>query len=330
MTEADAQARHTAALLKYGSEDRALAPCLRERELHSAGALLIVRGGGAPSLMRWTGGPARTLPPEVRREIGGAVRLPSDVAGTWAEHRHWQKRAEIHAAFRPDEEAPLWIKARVALLEERLDTLPARDRYDVLARLDWMALARDRGPIRGAEEDAACLAALRQDIEASAAPLPESVPEPETGAAGAWGTLEELAAAIGLTAIEGAHVEPLEYVLRRGYAAMGLPPSLAAEMCRRLAALRVEDGPQDLAPAGAIVEAPAQVKAAPPPDPAAASEPVQVGQPPRTREEAREAVRALLAEDLTDREIARRVGVSPSTVAAVRRAAQAEQGNADA
>lgn len=329
MTELNAKALRTAALLKYGSEDRALAPCLREQELHSAGALLIVRGGGAPSLMRWTGGPARTLPPEVRREIGGAVRLPSDVAGTWAEHRHWQKRTEIHAAFRPEEEAPLWIKARVALLEERLDTLPARDRCDVLARLDWMALARDRGHLR-AEEDAACLAALRQDIEAGAAPLPESVPEPETGAAGAWSTPEALAVVIGSTAIEGAHVEPLEYVLRRGYAAMGLPPSLAAEMCRRLAALRVEDGPQDLAPAGAIVEAPAQVKAAPPPDPAAASEPVQVGQPPRTREEAREAVRALLAEDLTDREIARRVGVSPSTVAAVRRAAQAEQGNADA
>lgn len=48
--------------------------------------------------------------------------------------------------------------------------------------------------------------------------------------------------------------------------------------------------------------------------------PVQSGQAKRTREEAREAVRALLGEDLTDREIARRVGVSPSTVAAVRKA----------
>lgn len=46
----------------------------------------------------------------------------------------------------------------------------------------------------------------------------------------------------------------------------------------------------------------------------------QSGQPKRTREEAREAVRALLGEDPTDREIARRIGVSPSTVAAVRKA----------
>ncbi|WP_342111275.1 helix-turn-helix domain-containing protein [Methylobacterium sp. SI9] len=54
----------------------------------------------------------------------------------------------------------------------------------------------------------------------------------------------------------------------------------------------------------------------PPDDP----KPVQPGQQPRTREEARAAVRALLGEGLTDREIARRVDVSPSTVAAVRKA----------
>ena len=51
-------------------------------------------------------------------------------------------------------------------------------------------------------------------------------------------------------------------------------------------------------------------------EPSAASAPP----PARTRDEARGAIRALLGEDLTDREIARRVGVSPSTVAAVRKA----------
>jgi len=57
------------------------------------------------------------------------------------------------------------------------------------------------------------------------------------------------------------------------------------------------------------------------PDPDGQAAPVQSGQGARTREEAREAVRALLVEDLTDREIARRIGVSPSTVGAVRKAA---------
>jgi hypothetical protein len=54
-------------------------------------------------------------------------------------------------------------------------------------------------------------------------------------------------------------------------------------------------------------------------DPAGDAEPVQSGQQPRTREEARAAVHALLGAGLTDREIARRVDVSPTTVAAVRR-----------
>lgn len=55
-------------------------------------------------------------------------------------------------------------------------------------------------------------------------------------------------------------------------------------------------------------------------DPTGDAAPVQSGQQPRTREEARAAVRALLGEGLTDREIARRADVSPSTVAAVRKA----------
>lgn len=148
---------------------------------------------------------------------------------------------------------------------------------------------------------------------------------------------QDLTAAIGSTVLEGVHTEPLEYILGRGYAAMGLPPSLAVEMCRRLAALRVGEASGDGATAEAIapevpvvaIERPADATGdnpatappdAPPAPQVVAAEPVQSGQPTRTREEAREAVRALLAEDLTDREIARRVGVSPSTVAAVRKA----------
>lgn len=53
--------------------------------------------------------------------------------------------------------------------------------------------------------------------------------------------------------------------------------------------------------------------------PGAEPPPAGAPSPARTRDEAREEVRALLGENLTNREIARRVGVSPSTVAAVRR-----------
>ena len=56
------------------------------------------------------------------------------------------------------------------------------------------------------------------------------------------------------------------------------------------------------------------------PDPGTDVDATDPAQPKRTRAEKQAAVRALLGELLTDREIARRVRVSPSTVAAVRRA----------
>ena len=53
--------------------------------------------------------------------------------------------------------------------------------------------------------------------------------------------IEALAREIAGTVLDGLHSEPLEYVLRRGYAAMGLSPSFAAKMCLRLAECEVED-----------------------------------------------------------------------------------------
>ncbi len=55
------------------------------------------------------------------------------------------------------------------------------------------------------------------------------------------GEVERLAKEIAATVIDGVHDEPLEYVLRRGYTAMGVPPNLAVRMCRRLAECQIED-----------------------------------------------------------------------------------------
>ena len=51
----------------------------------------------------------------------------------------------------------------------------------------------------------------------------------------------KLATEIASTILDGIHTEPLEYVLRRGYAAMGLAPNLAAKMCLKLAECQIED-----------------------------------------------------------------------------------------
>lgn len=80
------------------------------------------------------------------------------------------------AAFRPEEAQPLWVRVRIALLEERLDTLPARDRDDVLARVSWMQEAMLSEYPRPIAQDEACLAQLRQDIETGAVLLPERAP----------------------------------------------------------------------------------------------------------------------------------------------------------
>lgn len=67
----------------------------------------------------------------------------------------------------------------------------------------------------------------------SAAPPPPAAPEAEA--------IRREALEIGSTVLDGIHSEPLEYVLRRGYAAMGMNPNLAARMCRKLAECQVED-----------------------------------------------------------------------------------------
>lgn len=110
---------------------------------------------------------------------------------------------------------------------------------------------------------------------------------------------------------------------------LALPDEAACEEWRRLAG---EDPDIEEPPAVPVARDQGEAEASPEsgndpsggradgsPDPGGPPE-----QPARTRAEAREAVRALLIEGLTDREIARRIGVSPSTVGAVRKAVAGE------
>ncbi len=179
MDEDERAARRSALLAKFGSKAAIVRPTLQERDLHSAAALLTVWGspGSQPSLMGWTGSRAADMPPEVRREIGGAVRLPSTVAGTLEELSGWRRRWEVLAAFEGEADPPLWLKARCVILEQRLDTLPPQSRADVTARLRWVLEAMAAGPN---PDEAARLARLRIDLdECAASGLLEVAPEPE-------------------------------------------------------------------------------------------------------------------------------------------------------
>ena len=194
------------------------------------------------------------VPPRVRTAVAAGWPLPGTVAEAWAEfiaakvHEHDRQTMHDYEHF-----PALWAEVRRYVLEDLLDTLPARSPDDVRARLDWMQHVIDLGFSRGIEEDTRCLATLRADIER-----------------------------VGLSA------------------------------CEREAG-PVQNGQE--AHTGRVAPLTS-------PDPETSAAPVHSGRPRRpTRAERHAAIRALLAEGLADREIARRLAISPTTVGAVRRAA---------
>ncbi len=64
------------------------------------------------------------MPPEVCEAVSRAYPLPTTVREAWAELAAWGKLADDRVAFFPDYEHGMRIRARIAVLEELLDTLP--------------------------------------------------------------------------------------------------------------------------------------------------------------------------------------------------------------
>lgn len=288
---ADRETRRAALLVRYGTAANALYPCRRENDLSHGLWRLIVPGTleTGQSLMGWRGDPGEVLPPVVRQAVSAAIPAPATAETAWAEHHYWAERAEVHALF-DGPGLPLWVRARRAFLETRLDTLLSMLPADPAAREAWHRLAEGAlAPTAAAERPPASPSPAAAAQEAETAVPPPPVPL-------------DRAPAVDASPADGA--------------------SAAAEP---------GDPPIEEAATGSdgepLVD---QAPRSPEPGIGAEAETVQSRQPARTREEARAAVRALLGEPLTDREIARRIGVSPSTVAAVRRAAVAQQEDADA
>lgn len=277
---ADRETRRAALLARYGTAANALYPCRRENDLSHGLWRLIVPGSPetGQSLMGWRGDPGEVLPPIVRQAASAAIPAPATAEAAWAEHHYWAERAEVHALF-DGPGLPLWVRARRAFLETRLDTLLSMLPADPAAREEWHRLAAGATtPTAAVEQPPASPppAAATQEAETVVPPPPA----------------------------------PLD----------GAPVADASPADEASAAAEPGDPPVEEATTGSDGVPPVDQAPRPEPGSSAEAETVQSGQPARTREEARAAVRALLGEPLTDREIARRVGVSPSTVAAVRKA----------
>lgn len=166
--EVKRQARCRELLEQYGTEDAVFADCDREAALKQACLAIItktpVSNGTIDTLAGWDG-PGSTMPAIVRETVSAAFPLPDTVVGTWAEYQHWEKRIDDMTAFAPDVDHAPWVRARRYVLEARLDTLPAVDLADVLARLSWMECVNGQGWSRDVHEDARVLATLRADVE---------------------------------------------------------------------------------------------------------------------------------------------------------------------
>ena len=134
--------RRAAVLAEYGSEDAMWEPCEREQALEKVCRLIVTRrpvmNGEIDTLLGWHGGQWHTMSPQAQTVVAGAYTVPETVRETLAEFNYWEKRIYDQIAFDQRVDHPLWISARVAFLEYRLDTLPARSVGDLDARVAWM------------------------------------------------------------------------------------------------------------------------------------------------------------------------------------------------
>jgi hypothetical protein len=248
--------RRALALAEYGTEDAIWAVTEREIALELACRPVVVRkpiiGGEMDTLMGWDGGRLRDMPPEVREAVSHAYPLPATVREAWLELTDWEKLADDRYAFWNDYSPEVHTRARTAILEHLLDTLPATGMLDLRARLSWMQHVLDLEWHRDCQENQNCLNSLQADVE------------------------------------------------RMG------------ERMRRLDAAVVQNGRVD----PYISEAPLRST-----NLGTSNDAVQYGHIRRpTRAERHAMIRDLLADGHTDREVARRLGCSPTTVGVIRKA----------
>ena len=239
------------------------------------------------TLQGWDGGRWGQLPPAAQAAVAGAYASPASVREAWAEFRFWEKLADDRVAFFEHHDHDVRVRGRTSFIEHLLDTMPARSMGDLRARLDWMQHLHDRGWNRSDPEDGELLAVLRADVERMGARLREQDAADVQDGQGSERSQSNSGPA-----------STVQNGQEQGCPSSGYPSTATPEFYEEV------------------------VK----PDQGAAS--VQSGYLRRTNADKRRDVLALLndragetgAVPLTDREIARRAGVSPTTVGTIRRA----------
>lgn len=167
-------AQKASALRRFGSEAAIIAETPQEALLSAAVAPLKVwkdyewegrtlryvtslDGWGESSLLR-------ELPISVRSAVENAYAMPATLAGALGEWKQWDDLNGLRQLFTEDEyHTPLWIRARMDILEEMLTHASDPTPKGVEARIKWLHYwAAERQTSRG--DEAETLTALRADI----------------------------------------------------------------------------------------------------------------------------------------------------------------------
>lgn len=312
--------RRAAALAEYGSEDAVFADTDREAALRQACDPLTVwdqrpRWRGCYTLAGWGDMDGKqAMPAGVREAVAQGWPYPETVAAAWTEFQAAEALDSARYAFEPNYTPHEWVQARGYVLEEALDTMPAHSLRDLRARMSWLEHLSKLQVQWAHADDLIRYATLRADIERMGARLREQ----DAGSAGTLSSTEPVQN--GQTGDGVAD----RYPTNGEGSAHGTHPFGSPDPADHSS---VQNGqPQGYPLCGHPSRSP---------DPGS-GDAVQSGQaqkyPPgghfarRTNADKRRDVLALLNADnpgiapLTDREIARRAGVSPTTVGTIRRA----------
>jgi hypothetical protein len=154
-------------LEKYGSVGAVLAPCEKEKTLIEACKSLMEQDENGFWFEK-NKSKITTHPPTdaFKEAVTQAIPLPDTMKDAWAEQKYWFERFYERILFNDYyQEAPgPHIEARQYVLNGLLETLPSKDVYDILARIDNFCNLIDLDVGLDSEEELAIMHRIRSDI----------------------------------------------------------------------------------------------------------------------------------------------------------------------
>lgn len=166
--EAKRRVKAAAIIDRFGSEDAVFADTPMEAALRQACEPLLGPGETWNTIYRldgWDGYGVSKMPASVRRAVSETWPLPATVTEAWAEFEATdaldRERSTVESHYTPHG----FAEARRYVVEDLLNTLPARSLADLRARLSWMEWWNLHETTPDVKEDRVRLTTLRGDVE---------------------------------------------------------------------------------------------------------------------------------------------------------------------